>query len=144
MTTFNISEFESFVKLFNKINKTNYPLKKAQQNNMLLDLFDGIQGILIETASDISNQIKTSKSSKRQSYDKLSGCIPELDQDIFVFIYNNPKLSRQQISDKSGHRLQSVCSAVNRLMNAKLVFVCGTTIDVETNRTVEVLEVGNV
>ena len=130
--------FGVFVGMFNKTAGTELTVKQAHQVDTLVQLYEGIKEAIAELKYDLSEEIShTTKSTKRKSFDALN--IPELDQDVLITIYNWPGASRNQVAKKLGRRLSSICGAVNRLMEARIVFTKGTVHDEETNRDVEAL-----
>ena len=58
---------------------------------------------------------------------------------VLNLLKEHPGLTRNQISNQLGLRIQTICSVVNELLTSNVVVVSGTTRDTSTNRTVETL-----
>lgn len=78
-----------------------------------------------------------SGSTKSKSYAQLS--IGPSYKAVLDFLEKNPVSSRSDIADGATMRIQTVCGAVRRLIDAGFLEVVGTVYDPETNREVEAL-----
>ncbi len=136
-----IKMFGNFIGLFNKAANTNYTVKSCLKNESLIQVFNTIKNDLnaIASINTLTQNLK-SKSTKGRSYSQLN--IPKLDAKVLELIQKYPSHSRQELSTISGTRLQSICSASNRLLANKLIYVDGETVDAATNRHVETLKAG--
>ena len=134
-----IKTFGVFVGLWNKTADTNLSVKQAQAIDELVQLYEGIRDTIHEFKIELAEELPAKQSTRRKSLNKTS--IAELDEKIFIYLYNHPKISRSEIAKGLHVRLSSVCGAINRLMELDGVFVCGRANDPDTNREVELLDI---
>ena len=133
-TTKFVKDFGVFVGLFNRTTQANISVKNALQNKDLIALFE-----MTRNSMDLS--IVTGKvqdtSTKKRSYQKTN--MGRNRARVYDYVLKNPNSTRKEISNGIGMRIQSVCSAVNPLVNKGLLYVSGEVYDAETDRMVETL-----
>lgn len=129
--------FGVFVGLYNKLNETEISVKKAWKDPLFQTLFMNAELTLLQHSVKNNPRYQHLSSTKFKSYSLLD--IPKVDNQVYQFLLKNPDLSRAEISDFTGIRLQTVCGAINRLMHNQLVIVIGEKRDIETEREVQTL-----
>lgn len=134
-------KFGIFVGLYNKLNSTKFSVEQALQEDALVDTYFTISDTL--TKADATNKPTskpTVKSTKALSYEQFK---EENGDSVAHLIYNhlntNGFLSRREIATQLKLRLSSVCGRIAELEEAGLVYVCGTKLDTDSNRMVELI-----
>lgn len=79
-------------------------------------------------------------STKFESFEAIQKSQPSIKAHILDTIANYPGLSRNDIAEMEEIRIQTVCGAVNALIQDRKVRVNGSYVDPQTNRRVEKLE----
>jgi len=135
-----LKQFGVFVGLYNRTNGTRLTVKAALRQIAIVTLFESSLRCL-HAAHDESVQRGTfsgdTSSTRRRSLDKIN--TRRVDSSILNLVTSTPGLSRKQLSEKLKMRLQTVCGGVSRLLEDDLIYVCGESLDHETNRRVETL-----
>ena len=76
------------------------------------------------------------------SYDQfLTEKADSVDANALKCINNNPNITRRQLSETLSIRLSTICGSVNRLYKQNYIRVSGVTVDPDSNRKVETLQV---
>jgi hypothetical protein len=136
----NKKEFGIFVGFFNKINGTKFSVEAAAKNENITSLYSSLSTLVAQTGSIIEAQTPKRSTTKSLSYSLLDA--PRVDREVYDFLAKNPPKTRAEISLGTGLRLQTVCGAVNRLMQNNLVQFTGKLVkDPETNRWVELVTI---
>lgn len=130
-----LKQFGVFVGFYNKVNNTSFTVKQALQNETLM----GFYGKVAQATQLVNGRIggPTKKSTKREAYDRLN--VPELDSHVLEYINNNQDRSRQEIAKDMSLPINTVCGAVKRLIDAKMIFVSKVGTNPDSNRSVELL-----
>lgn len=128
-----LKQFGIFTGFYNKVNNTNLTVKQALTSNDMRDLFQSFA----EATAKI--KINKNESTKYRSYSLLN--IPEVDKEVLQYVKSNNNKSRADIAAATGLRLSTVCGAISRLVNNKMLEVSGTKRDPKSNRNVETLKI---
>ena len=129
-----LKQFGIFVGFFNRINNTQYSVKEAAKDPTIVEFYNKVS----QTALVVNTKVKApqKKSTKRRAYDILN--IPKIDNTILEYIHSNQDQSREDIANGTGLKLATVCGSVNRMIEAKIIFVSGEKTS-DSNRSVETL-----
>jgi hypothetical protein len=131
-------EFGIFVGFFNKVNGTKFSVESAAKNSNLVNLYLSFATLAAQTGSVVEAQNPKRSSTRSMSYSLLDA--PAVDRKVYDFLAKNLPKTRAEISKELGMRIQTVCGAVNRLMQNNLVQFTGELVkDPETNRLVELV-----
>jgi uncharacterized membrane protein len=128
-----------FVGLFNKENNTEISVKAALQMPEMIELFKAIgqacQGVKSQLTSSIEKV--QSKTTRRRSLNETD--LSKVDLQVLQLIRQNSGKSRAEIAGSLKRRISTICASASRLNKAGLIYASGEILDLETNRTVEVL-----
>ena len=137
------TEFGIFVGLFNKLNGTSISVNEALKCPAMVDSFKITSASLQSntTTQVVKTQAKSASSTKKLSYEQFQSAN---GTSVAYKIYKhmkavNKKMSRADIAAEMNIRLSTVCGQINLMLEAGLVEVTGTKVDLSSNREVEVL-----
>lgn len=135
-------KFGIWLGLFNRNQNLNISVKQGLKMEELVDLFERTTRAMVIVHNCVEEKIGKlpTKSTKARAYDALN--LPKIDNQVYNFIKYHPGLSRTDIADSSGIRIQTVCGAVNRLISANMIYVDGEKVDVDSKHKVETLSIG--
>lgn len=124
--------------LYSDPNKTSIDSIEQVANNIMKQIDNkDIDQLITDTPPTTCN----GKSTKLQSYHEFMAEVNHsvLMDKIYTQIDCFPNTSRAELADQLGIRISTICARVSELMKVGLIYVSGTTKDVETGRTVQTL-----
>jgi|GEM_PF-5255462 len=135
----NTKAFGVFVGFINKSSEGKMSVKEALLNPILIKLFEKNQEIIVslEKRKKIKTGPKTTKTlshaqvNKSKSYRKI----------IELLTLRNKPMGRYEMAMELGARASSVSGRVCEMIQAGFLEVCGTALDHETNRYVELVRI---
>ena len=116
-----------------------YKINMAEADAAIELILAGAPGTA--TKPNIKRAVRVRRTSRMSLDQFLMTKADSVDAKTLSCIQANPNITRRELSERLEMRLSTVCGAVNRLYKDDLIRVSGVTVDKDSNKRVETLEV---
>lgn len=117
-----------------------YKIGMAEADAAIESILDGTM-TGTATKPNIKRAVRTHRTSRMSLNQFLTTKADSVDALVLKAIRNNPNITRRQLADTLQIRLSTICGCVRRLFNEDLIRISGVTVDKDSDRKVETIEV---